>query len=110
MPMDFPGSVHVSVQVPSITMGLPTSTLRVLPTPGPQGPAGAPGTPGGVAFEYTQASPASTWIIDHNLGRKVHVSVFSDDAVVVFADVVHGSPDQTTISYPTPTTGSAVIS
>jgi len=77
----------------------------VVPVVGIQGP---PGVAGG--FEYTQAAPSSTWIIDHNLGRKVHVSIFSDLAELVFADVMHGSINQTTITFPLPITGSAVIS
>lgn len=77
----------------------------VVPVVGPQGP---PGVAGG--FEYTRSVAASNWIIDHNLGRKVHVSIFADDASLVYADVVHGSINQTTISFPVPTTGSAIIS
>lgn len=77
----------------------------VVPIVGPQGP---PGVAGG--FEHTQAAPASTWIIDHNLGRKVHVSIFSATQELVYADVIHGSINQTTITFATPTSGSAVIS
>lgn len=77
----------------------------VVPVVGPQGP---PGVAGG--FEYTRDVAATNWIIDHNLGRKVHVSIFSDGAEVVHADVNHGSVNQTTISFPAPTTGSAIIS
>lgn len=76
-----------------------------VPVVGPQGP---PGVAGG--FEYVRSVAASTWIIDHNLGRKVHVSIFSDTADLVYADVFHGTTNQTTISFPLPTTGSAVIS
>lgn len=118
-PSDFsaPGDVYVEPpEVPTLVAAPPVLGGVVVPVegpPGPSGPAGPQGPegpPGGSGFEYTQAVPASTWIIDHNLGRKVHVSLFSVGAVVVFADVVHGSPNQTTITYPVPTTGSAVIS
>lgn len=77
----------------------------VVPVVGIQGP---PGVAGG--FEYLRTVAASTWIIDHNLGRKVHVSIFSDTAELVFADVVHGTINQTSITFASPTTGSAVIS
>jgi hypothetical protein len=77
----------------------------VVPVVGIQGP---PGVAGG--FEYLRAVAATTWIIDHNLGRKVHVSIFSDASEVVYADVTHGSINQTSITFAAPTTGSAVIS
>lgn len=117
-PFEFPSSVEVAPpRVPSLVMAPPmggnTLVLPVVGPPGPQGPAGSQGPsgpPGGSGFEYTQAVPASTWIIDHGLGRKVHVSLFSVGAVVVFADVVHGSVNQTTISFAGPTAGSVVIS
>jgi hypothetical protein len=85
----------------------------ILQSPGPQGPRGPQGpagTPGGSAFEYTASSPSLSWVLDHDLGRKVHVSVFDDDGNLVFADVEHGSVNQTTITFSVPTTGSAVIS
>jgi hypothetical protein len=86
---------------------------------GPEGPQGETGDtgpvgpPGGTAYVHTQTVPASTWIIDHNLGRRVHVSL--SDAVaapfrLVYSDVDHGSLNQTTVTFPTPTAGSAVLS
>lgn len=90
-----------------------TNSDLVLQSPGPQGPAGpqgSPGAPGGSAFEHTQSVASTSWVLDHNLGRKVHVSIFTDDGELVFADVTHGSINQTTITFLTPTTGSAVIS
>lgn len=71
---------------------------------------GLPGPPGGSVFEYTQAASASTWIINHSLGRKLHVTLFNSSDEIVYADVVHGSVNQTTVTFPTPTTGSAVLS
>lgn len=108
MALEFPATVQV------VPLPIPETVIVPVagPTgpPGPAGPEGPEGTPGGSAYEYTQTVPASTWIIDHNLGRKVHVSIFSTAEFVVFADVFHGSPNQTTITYPTPTAGSVVIS
>jgi hypothetical protein len=70
------------------------------------------GTPGDEAarYVYLQAVPAATWIIDHGLSRKVHVTVFDSGEGVVYADVAHGSINQTTVSFPNPVTGSVVIS
>ena len=44
---------------------------------GPQGPTGATGPQGasGGFFTFTQASPASTWTIAHNLGYRPNISV-----------------------------------
>ena len=91
-------------------------SIVAIPAPGPQGPAGPTGPqgptgpPGGTGFEYTQGSPSASWIINHNLNRKVHVSVFNSSAEEIFADVVHGTTNQTTVTFPSPVTGSAVIS
>lgn len=77
---------------------------------GPQGPAGAPGAPGGSYFTHTQSTPAATWIIDHNLAKKVHVTIFNPAGTVIHADIDHGTTNQATITFPSPVTGSAVIS
>lgn len=68
--------------------------------PGPQGPAGFGGTP--FTYQHTQASPASSWPIQHNLGKKyVTIAVAVADELVItdvtFIDannleVVHASP------------------
>ena len=82
-----------------------------VPVSGPQGPQGPTGATGPFNnFEPTQSAPASAWIIDHNLARKVHVSIFSLSSELVFADVIHGTINQTTINFSAPTSGSAVIS
>lgn len=81
-------------------------------TKGDQGDPGEQGIPGtqGNSYEYLRPSPASVWIIDHMLGRKVHVSIFDPAGLVVHADVEHGTINQTTITYVAPFAGSAVIS
>jgi hypothetical protein len=84
-----------------------------LTSPGPQGPPGPrglPGAAGGSVFEFTQSTPAATWIIDHNLGRKVQVTIFDANGQVVYSDVTHGSVNQTTIYFASPVVGSALIS
>lgn len=97
---------------PTLTVTQVIPRLEVSST-GPQGipgPQGLPGTPGGNGFAFTQSSPAATWIIDHNLGRKVHVTVFDPDGVVVYADLQHGSLNQVTVTFAAPFAGSAVVS
>ncbi|PRH79393.1 hypothetical protein C6N75_09935 [Streptomyces solincola] len=77
---------------------------------GPPGPPGVPGAPGGFVYEHTQSVAAATWVINHNIGRRVHVSVFDSSGRQVETDVEHGTTNQTSVIFATPTTGSAVIS
>lgn len=112
MPIILDGEVRVAPPaLPTVRVAPPApSGVVVLPVAGPSGPPGAPGTPGGSAFVHTQSTPAATWIVTHNLARKVHVSIFNLDEQVVFADVEHGSLNVTTITFPVPVAGSAVFS
>lgn len=112
MPIDLTGDVRVAPPViPAVKTAPPApGSVTVLPVVGPTGPQGDPGTPGGSYFVHTQSSPSATWIIDHNLAKKVHVSVFDDLNREIFADVEHGTTNQTTITFPGPVTGSVVIS
>jgi hypothetical protein len=77
---------------------------------GVQGPTGPAGTPGGSAFEHLQVVASNSWVLSHNLNRKVHVSIFDALGNLVFADVEHGDLNTTTITFAAPVTGSAVIS
>lgn len=80
---------------------------------GPQGPQGIQGEPGadgvGQPYVHTQSVASASWVIGHNFGRKVSVTLLDDNDVVVHADVQHGTLNQTTITFPVPTTGTAVI-
>lgn len=75
---------------------------------GPQGPPGAAGA--GSSYTHTQSSASATWIIDHGLARKVNVTIYDSIGTPVYADVVHGTTSQTTITFPSAITGSAYIS
>lgn len=85
-----------------------TYTVTVA-APGPQGPPGPAGSGGFTYYFHTQASPSAGWVIDHNLNRPTHATVFMAGEEVE-ADVVRNTDDQTTITFPAPTTGSALIS
>lgn len=95
--------------VNEVTVTKTESTVE-LTAPGPQGPPGPAGAAGGSVFTFTQSTPASTWIVDHNLGRKVQVTIFDASGNVVYSDVAHGSVNQATITFASPVAGSAVIS
>jgi len=84
----------------------PQQRVGVAVAAGPQGPQGEPGL-SGAGFTYTQASPATTWIINHNLGFRPSVEVLSVGGAEIEADVVHVSLNQTRIYFVAPTAGSA---
>lgn len=71
-------------------------------------------SPGGdvssTAFEYIQSTPSASWIIEVplTLTRRPNISVYIEDHLV-FADVFV-TPDVINVSFPSPVTGSAVIS
>lgn len=76
---------------------------------GPRGLAGPPGADGNAAgaFNYTQASPLSSWTINHNKGYRPHTEVYSPGGVRVGADVTHTSVNQTIVSFSAPQAGFA---
>lgn len=62
-------------------------------------------------LEYTQTTPAATWTIDHNFGRRVNISLFDDAGKEVFTSIEQHPPYNTvTAIYSRPRTGSAVVS
>lgn len=60
-------------------------------------------------FVHPQISPASTWIIEHNLGFSKDPTILVDSRpnVSVITDIEHGDLNHTTISFPSPETGKA---
>lgn len=78
--------------------------------PGPAGPQGPPGASGGAYFDYVQASPAATWIIPHNLNKRVHVTLFNSLNEIVYADIVESTLNLATVTFPTPFVGFAYVS
>lgn len=79
---------------------------------GPQGVSGSdgsPGAPGGSRFSFTQASPSSTWVINHNLGYNPHVTVIVN-GVGVGADISFNTVNQVSVIFGAPQTGSAELS
>lgn len=80
-----------------ITLPLPGGG-RVLatPAPGPPGPQGTPGPPA-PRHTHTQATPAATWTITHNLGRHpAAVTVLDHHGHQLVADTAF--PDNTTVT------------
>lgn len=115
MPIDLNGDVAVAPPVlPAVRVAPPASpTVTALPVAGPPGPEGPPGSSADNYYVHTQAVASATWIINHNLGKNVQVSIFDSTSApwrLVYTDVEHGSLNQTTVIFPSPVTGSAVIS
>lgn len=85
-----------------VVQPLGTSVVTV----GQQGPAGPPGS-AGASYTHVQASASAAWTINHNLGFRPNVVVFSTGGLVLLADVVHASVNQAIVSFAVPLAGSA---
>lgn len=75
-------------------------------TVGLQGP---PGISSGV-FQHTQSAPLSLWNVNHNLGYRPNVGLYSSGGLLMLAEVLHLSTNQTQIFFDQPTSGYAVFS
>ena len=84
-------------------------TVETIGAQGPRGPQGAAGAAGNLAFEHAQATPAATWTIavPPEFGRRPVVGVYIADEAV-FTDVV-ADASTVTITFPAPTSGTAVL-
>lgn len=73
--------------------------------------AGIPGPPGAGAtsYDHTQSSASAEWVINHNLGRRVDITVLSPGGALVIADVVLISDNQARIYFVSPKTGTALV-
>lgn len=49
---------------------------------------------GGTTYNHTQPSAATTWVINHNLGYKPVVGVFTTGGSEVEAEILHASTNQ----------------
>lgn len=68
--------------------------------PGIQGPSGS-------GYIFTQSSPASIWIINHNLGFRPNVELYDSGSNEILAGVQHPSVNQTIVSVNPATAGFA---
>lgn len=67
---------------------------------------------GGIAQSYThvQASPASTWVVHHNLSYNPAVSIVSSSGDLVHGDVTYSGAHEITINFTAPFSGSVYLS
>jgi hypothetical protein len=66
-----------------------------------------PGGAGGASYVHTQASPATTWTINHNLGFRPSVELLDSGSQEIDGDISHPSVNQTLITLNPATAGLA---
>lgn len=87
----------------STHLGVTTEKFRLLNV-GIKGPKGDPGS----SYTHTQSTPASTWIINHTLGHVPSVELYDASGNIFFSDVV-ASSTTVTVTFPSPTSGMAIL-
>lgn len=87
----------------------PTAQVLTVVERGLRGPAGPPGSGGDISHEVEITAPASTWTVTvpDVFTRRPNVAIFIDDELVD-ADV-HASITNVTVVFPTPQTGTLVL-
>ncbi len=68
-------------------------------------PVGAPASIAG--YKHVQVSPATVWVVNHNLGYRPLVAILKDGVTPVEAAINHVSINQAEIIFLLPTAGSA---
>ena len=70
------------------------------------------GAPGGgpTTYVHNQSTPASTWVIDHNLGIYPNVTVEDSAGTTVEGEIVHNSINQMTLTFSAAFSGIAYLS
>lgn len=89
----------------TVSVSLPSTVRMDL---GKQGPVGPPG-PGATTYNHDQAIPSAEWIVNHNLGRLVSVTVLSAGNVEVEAEVVQLSSNQIRVYFNQPQVGKVLV-
>lgn len=72
---------------------------------GPVGPAGSGGS--GAGYNHTQTAALSIWTINHNLGYKPSVQIFTTGGLEMLAEIQHISINQVTVTFNNAVTGTA---
>jgi len=88
----------VSVETPAQAIGV--FGIGPRGEPGPAGPAGA-------SFNFSQSSPALLWTINHGLGFRPNVQLFTVGGVEFEAQILHTSNIQTLVYHNSPIAGTA---
>ena len=97
-------SVNVTAVTNTVTVTEGDTTVVTVTTAGPQGP-GCGG--GAAAYVHTQASPATTWTINHNLGFRPSVELLDSGSQEIDGDIAHPTTNQTVVTLNPATAGLA---
>jgi hypothetical protein len=62
-----------------------------------------------IRFVFTQAAPASTWVVSHTLGGRPSVTVVDSGGTVVIGEITYNSDTQVTLSFTAPFSGFAYL-
>jgi len=84
----------------TVVVGGPRVTVQLSRT-------GSPGPSGTGGYNHNQESASNTWTINHNLGYRPTVALFTVGGVEFDAEVVHTSVNQCTVNLVTPMAGMA---
>ena len=96
-------SVNVTAVTNTVTVTEGDTTVVTVTTAGPQGP----GDGGGAAYVHTQASPATTWTINHNLGFRPSVELLDSGSQEIDGAIAHPTVNQTVVTLNPATAGLA---
>ena len=97
-------SVNVTDVTNTVTVTEGDTTVVTVTTAGPQGPGGCGGA---VAYVHTQASPATTWTINHNLGFRPSVELLDSGSQEIDGAIAHPTVNQTVVTLNPATAGLA---
>lgn len=95
-------SVNVTAVTNTVTVTEGDTTVVTVTTAGPQGPGGS-----GAAYVHTQASPATTWTINHNLGFRPSVELLDSGSQEIDGAIAHPTTNQTVVTLNPATAGLA---
>lgn len=100
-------SVEVSTRRPRGTV---TVTKPIISTTVVDSNRGTGGGSVAQSYTYEQATPAATWIVNHNLSYNPAVSIVSSSGDLVHGDVTYSGPQQITINFSAPFSGRVYLS
>lgn len=93
-------------QIPS-SPGTPWDLLAQSGSAGADGADGASGGAGGASFNFVQSTPSDTWVINHLLGYRPAIELFTVGGAEFQADILHTSDNQAIVYLAAPFAGSA---
>lgn len=94
------------IQIVTPDMIGPPGPIGPAGVPGPQGPPGAQGPPAPI-FEQQFSSPATTWLIQHNLDAFPVVSLYDLYGFAISGDIAMPDRNTVVVTFEVPIAGTA---